>query len=281
MKRAAKVPQEMAIAKVEKQQGELTGLATVSPAELITTALDRGASIDVIQKLLDMRDRLRAEEAEGAFREAMTRFQAECPVVIKRKKVMNKPEKGGGERFRFAPIDDIERATKSYRERNGLSHTFKTEIISEPFKGVRVTIFISHVLGHCETSSFEVPIDTDAFMTAPQKWHSAASFSKRIALCNGYGIITGGEDDAAESVIDDNPPEETPEQKAAREKDEIVKKQKAEAIAKLNALPTDIVEGFKIIEVSGKGIWQFCNDREWNHATIKADINRIADERAK
>lgn len=280
MKRAAKVPNEMAIAKVEKQQRDLTGLANVSPGELITTALDRGASIDVIQKLLDMRDRLRAEEAESAFREALTRFQAECPVVIKKSKVMNKPEKGGGERFRFAPIDDIERATKTYRERNGLSHTFKTEIISEPFKGVRVTIFISHVLGHCETSSFEVPIDPDAFMTAPQKWLSAASFSKRVAMCNGYGIITGKEDDDTESVIDDHP-EETEEQKAARKQDELVKKQKAEAIAKLNALPPDIVEGFKIIEVRGKGIWQFCNDREWDHAKIKADINRIADERAK
>ena len=107
----------------------------------------------------------------------------------------------------------------------------------------------------------------------PQGAGSAVTYGRRYTLPMMTGTATEKDDDgnAAEKDTKKKP---TEEQKA-------VEKQKADAIAKLNALPPDIVEGFKIIEVRGKGIWQFCNDREWDHAKIKADINRIADERAK
>ena len=59
---------------------------------------------------------------------------------------------------------------------------------------------MTHILGHSESSDFEVPIDTEGYMTAPQKYASALTFAKRYSLCNALGISTGDEDTDATDV---------------------------------------------------------------------------------
>ena len=136
------------------------------------------------------------------------------------------------------------------------------ETTSHPVEGIGGSMMISK--------------EKDYLYTNDECYKMAVTDALSVAFkALGFGAeIYAGRWDGSKYLEKPKPPEQTAQ-------DELVKKQKAEAIAKLNALPPDIVEGFKIIEVRGKGIWQFCNDREWDHAKIKADINRIADERAK
>jgi len=75
--------QKKAVTKTTKKvkAGELN----INPQALIKLAIEKGSSIETMERLLDMRKRLRDEQAEIEFREAMSYFQAHCPIIEKKK----------------------------------------------------------------------------------------------------------------------------------------------------------------------------------------------------
>jgi len=259
-------PKEKKIKKIDRPQaGQI-----ISPENLIMTAVQNGASIDMLERLLSMRERIQKENAEIAFRDAMSAFQAECPIIPKTKKVMNKKEKGGGERYRYATLDSIVKLIQPLLSKHGFSYNIKTEIIDKPFAGIHATIFIFHLAGHSETSSFDCPMDKEAYMTEPQKWLSAATFAKRIIFCNGFGIMTGDEDNDAN--IDN------PEDKAKKEQSEAERKAEAENVAKINALPENVKKGFELLGYKTiKAKFELCNMYSWDNDKIYKRLREIAD----
>ena len=163
----------------------------LSPEGLISQAIQKGATVDTLERLLAMRTQLKTEKAEEAYHSAMAEFQAECPIIKKTKKVLNKPEKGGGTRYSFAPLDSILQQVKPLLQKYGFSYTVDTLVED---KWVTAICKVIHRLGHNETSSFKIPMDPEAFMTHAQKFASALTFAKRYAFCNAFGILTGDED---------------------------------------------------------------------------------------
>lgn len=163
----------------------------------IQTAIDKGASIETLERLLTMREKLKAEQAKEAFDADMAVFQGQCPVIKKTKKVMNKPDKGGGVRYVYAPLDVIVSQTKKYISQNGFSYTITAGIVDNK---VTAVVKVTHKLGHSQSSDFTVPIDTESYMNAPQKVAAALTFAKRYAFCNAFGILTGDEDNDANSI---------------------------------------------------------------------------------
>lgn len=192
VKKPRKPRTELAIVKSPQAIQEFN----VNPQSLIMAAIDKNVSIEVMEKLLAMRDKLQSEQAELAFREAMSKFQSECPIIPKRKEVF---DKGGKLRYKYAPIEDIVKAVQSLLETCGLSYDIDTEPTDV---GITVVLTVSHVLGHKKVTRFNAPIQKDAYMSDPQKWASASTFAKRYAFCNGFGILTGDEDNDA-AICDD------------------------------------------------------------------------------
>jgi len=167
----------------------------------------------------------------------------------------------------YAPLDVVIDDVRPVLNKHGIAIM---QDVASSGDDVIISTMLLHISGEwIQQEGMRLPMEK----ITPQGAGSAVTYGRRYTLPMMAGTATEKDDDgnAAEKDTKKKP---TEEQKA-------VEKQKAEAIAKLNALPPDIVEGFKIIDVRGKGIWQFCNDREWDHAKIKADINRIAYERAK
>lgn len=157
--------------------------------ELIASAIKNKTDLSVMSQLLDMRARLKKEQAEQAFRSAMSAFQAECPIIEKTKAVMNKG--GSSVRYKYAPLDVIVKAVQPLLQKNSLSYDIDT--IQEE-NAIKVELTVSHELGYGKKTNFAVPIDKDAFMSEPQRWAAAQTFAKRYAFCNGFGILTGDED---------------------------------------------------------------------------------------
>jgi len=166
----------------------------------IQLAITNNAPIETLERLFALHKEVKAEEAKSAYVRAMADFQKDCPVIEKKKKVMNKD--GRTVRYVFAPLEDIVAQIKDVLGRNGLSYTWTIENTD---KGMTANAKVTHVQGHSETSSFTVPIDTEGFMTAPQKHAAAQTFAKRYALCNVLGISTGDEDTDASTVNDEKP----------------------------------------------------------------------------
>ena len=234
----------------------------VDPQSLIKMAIERGTGIDVIEKLLAMRERIQADIASKEFREAMSGFQSECPVIEKKRKVFSKDKTL---RYKFASLDDILKAVQPILSRYNLSYDIETAITMEPSM-IQVTVKVFHTLGHSKTTSFSVPVDMDAYMSAPQRWAAAQTYAKRYAFCNAFGILTGDEDtDAIENKTDD----------------EEKQKAKKEAIEQIEKLPENIRKGFEILEYTKGTAYIFCQRFGWENVRILAEINKIIDMKAK
>lgn len=161
----------------------------------ISQAISQGLPVETMEKLFSLREKVKAEQAKEAYVEALSKFQGDCPIIEKTKKVLNKD--GRTVRYQYAPIDAIAEQIKKPLVENGLSYRWEVE---NKEKMIKATAIITHKLGHSESSSFEIPIDTEGFMTEPQKYASALTFAKRYSLCNALGISTGEEDTDATDV---------------------------------------------------------------------------------
>jgi hypothetical protein len=182
----------MTKAKEEKQLTVPTSaIQNADMGSFISQAIEKNVPAETIERLLAVWQQVKAENARDAFTEAMSAFQGECPVIEKKKVVRNKD---GTIRYTYAPLEKIVVAVKDILRKNGLSYTLDT---THKEGHVKAICKVTHILGHAETSSFEVPIDTEGFMNQPQKYASALTFAKRYAFCNALGILTGDEDDDA------------------------------------------------------------------------------------
>lgn len=161
-------------------------LPAVNVESLLAQAVSGSVSVETLERLLALREKLRDEQARAAFFAALAAFQAECPIIPKTKTVR------GSYSYSYAPLEVIIAHVRPIMQRHGLSVTFDTTD-EEAAKVVHCTVH--HVAGHSETNRFRVPIDAGARMNDIQKDASAATYGKRYAFCNALGIMTGDEDD--------------------------------------------------------------------------------------
>lgn len=184
-----------AIAK--REQTDVVTTRTPDINDLMAQAIATG-NMDTIERVFALRTQLKHESAKEAFYAALSAFQNECPVIKKTKVV---PFKGGqGCMYKYAPLDKIVKVVAPLLTRHGLSYNIKSAIElmdNTPF--MVATINIYHSLGHMETSDFRVPLNAAAIdathMNDAQRYGSAGMYAKRNAFVNGFGILSGDEDD--------------------------------------------------------------------------------------
>ncbi len=220
-----------------------------SVESFISQAIAQNLPVETLERLFDLREKVLKEQAKAAFLEALSSFQKDCPVIKKTKKVMNKD--GVSVRYQFAPLDSIVEQIKKPLAESNLSYRWETK---QENGNVRAICIVTHVLGHSESSDFDVPVDTEGYMTQPQKFASALTFAKRYSLCNALGISTGDEDTDATDV--------GKEKKPLSAKSKIIfllrtlgkpHKTKPEIEASVKALTKiELVEGADLTEVVGR-----------------------------
>jgi ERF superfamily len=177
---------------------------------LIAMAIDKNVPVESLERLLAMRDKLRAEKAEEAFDKAMAAFQAKCPTIEKTKQGYN---------YKYADLTAIVEQIKDLLADNGFSYTFDTD---EAENAVIVYCKIKHIAGHKEVSKAKISHETTSKMNSSQQDGSSMTYGKRYALCNALGILTGDEDtDAA-----------TPKQNTQIKSSNDVKQEKEPKVAK-------------------------------------------------
>jgi ERF superfamily protein len=167
--------------------------SNTSVDDLIAMAIQREVPVETLERLLAMRGQLRAERAREAYFEALSHFQAECPVIRKDRQAGGS---GGGYGYRYAPLETIVAAIAPLMRECGLSFRHNTVFETSP-PAMVVKCTITHLGGHEETSEFRTPIDSGGSMNAMQRSASAQTYGKRYSLCNALGIVPGGEDDDA------------------------------------------------------------------------------------
>jgi hypothetical protein len=172
--------------------------------DLLRLAVERGATVETLERLMAIRRELNAERARNEFFAALSAFQAACPVIRKTKQVFER-NSTTKVRYCYAPLETIVEQAAAIIKQHGFSYTFDSQM--EP-DGVMAICQVHHVAGHTERFTFKAPIQVDAYMSEPQKVAAAMTFASRYVFKNAFGILTGDDDtDGADPTSPVEPPQ--------------------------------------------------------------------------
>lgn len=161
-----------------------------TPDRLMALAIERGADVDKLERLMDLQDRYNAQQAREAYFDALSRFQAEVATIPRGKEVRN----GDGTiRYKYAPLDIVISTIKPTLLACGLSYRWETEASEDD---LRVVCYVTHKLGHTESTSVQIPGIAGYGTNSAQDRGSAISYGKRYSLTNALGLQPEDDDDA-------------------------------------------------------------------------------------
>lgn len=166
------------------------------PANLIQIAIEKGSSVDALEKLMEMQTKWEAKEASKAFKQAMVDFQADKPKLVKTEKAHNS---------KYNPLPKIQEAVDPVLSAHGLTYRWEQEEVDGR---IRITCVVSHILGHSERTYLTAPADTSGSKNAIQSIGSTVSYLKRYTLEGALGLSSDKDDDGAKVT---KKPELTPE----------------------------------------------------------------------
>ncbi len=165
-----------------------------SIAGLLHAAILKGDS-ESIKTLAEIYERWQDKQAEREFNEALSEFQGECPIILK-KKLVEFPTKSGGKfTSRYAEMDTIVEDTRELRCRHGFSHTFDREV-----SDTRVSAWcvLRHRAGHQTRTPFSVPMPKEIKLSEAHTIAGLVTFCERYAFRGALGITTGLDNDGKE-----------------------------------------------------------------------------------
>lgn len=151
-----------------------TSLST--PAELLRIAVERGADLSQLEKLMDLQERYEAKEAKRAYDAAFAAFKAEAVKIVKGKSVTDGPLKGKS----YAELHDVVNAVTAALSKHGLSSSWK--LTQDTKDWMEVTCFLRHVSGHEESVSMGGPPDAGGAKNAIQARASTKTYLERYTL---------------------------------------------------------------------------------------------------
>jgi hypothetical protein len=168
--------------------GELAERAstTVQADDLLRLALEREGGIDVVERIVALREREQARQAERSFFEALAAFQDECPPITKSKEGLR--TKNGKVVSWYAPLDKVVMIARPVLRRHGFA--FKWDSRTED-KVMHTTCTLRHEDGHSDTSTFSAPVGNISSLTSGMQDHSGAlTYGKRQSFVQVTGLVT-------------------------------------------------------------------------------------------
>ena len=169
-------------------------IAAHSPMGMMMAAMNQGASLEQVEKMMDLQDRWERKEAEKAYNAAFAAFKAEAVRIIKGRKVTDGPLRGK----EYAELHDVVDAVTPALSRHGLSTAWK--LTKDEPQWLEVTCTLKHTSGHSESVSMGGPPDAGGAKNALQARASTKSYLERYTLKAICGVAEGGDDS------DGNPP---------------------------------------------------------------------------
>lgn len=177
-------PKPAALPAVQPTRGALT------PADLLTVAVERGASIEQMERLFALKVQYEKHEAEKAWNEAMAQFHAEPITIFKKKRVAFSSSKGDVS-YSHAELSDVTDAVSPAMAKHGLSYRWD---VKQEAQKVLVTCIVSHRLGHRFEVSMEGPLDDSGLKNRIQQAGSTVTYLQRYTLLAAIGKSTKGQD---------------------------------------------------------------------------------------
>jgi hypothetical protein len=170
-------------APAQVQEAEMSGL--------VRLAIEQKVSVDVLERLVALQERVSDRNARQAMSEAVAGFQAECPSIKKGRTARIATKAGGSYSYTFASLDEIARAIRPLLHRHGLSYTWDS---TTDGKSLACTCILRHVEGAEDRATFACPTDTRAEMSGAQATAAALTYASRQSLVQVLGLTVTDDD---------------------------------------------------------------------------------------
>jgi len=172
---------------------DIAPAAPITPMAMLQIAVEQGADIDKLSKLMDLQERWQANEARKAFVAALTAFKEEPPTITKNKHVAFGGQGRGGTAYDHATLDHVCDVIGKALSKHGLSHRWDVE---QPDGGmIRVTCVLTHAMGHSESVSMQAGADQSGSKNNIQAVGSTSTYLQRYTLLAATGLAATGQDD--------------------------------------------------------------------------------------
>lgn len=165
-----------------------------TPAMLLQMAVQQGADLDKLERLMALQERWEATEARKAYDAAFAAFKAEAVVILKNRRVTDGPLKGKS----YAELFSVVNAVTPALSRHGLSSSW--QITKDEKDWIEVTCTLKHTAGHMETVSMGGPPDAGGAKNAIMARASTVSYLQRYTLKAITGLSEQDDDDNGVAV---------------------------------------------------------------------------------
>lgn len=160
----------------------------MAPANMLAMAVQQGADLDKLEKLMELKERHEQNEAKKAFNIAVAAFKKNPPVIIKDKTNQQYNSK-------YASKDSLVNTGNTALSDYGLNARW--DVSQDDKNNVSVTCILTHELGHSESVTMKAPPDTSGSKNPIQQIKSTKTYLE-IAT---YESVTGL---AASDIGDDD-----------------------------------------------------------------------------
>jgi hypothetical protein len=164
---------------------------------LLTTAIDKDLDISKIERLVELKKSMDADEAKKQYLMAMSVFQSLLEPIEMNGHVQYMSNAGPVD-YKYSEMADIKKAIQEPLKTAGLSYCFR------PFMEggiITVTTIISHSAGHQEEFELRSGIESNS-IKGIKSIQSTISYLKRYGLTLGLGLV-GSEQDIEDMNLDD------------------------------------------------------------------------------
>ena len=187
----------------------------VTPMAMLQLAVEKGASVELLERLMALQERYEANEAKKEFVAAMTQFK-EHPLVIEKNKLVDFTGTSGKRtHYRHATLANVCDTIGPVLSSVGISHRWETEQLEGGM--IRVTCVLTHSRGHSERVWLQASRDESGNKNSIQAVGSTVTYLQRYTLlaATGMAVQDQRDDDGAGGA---GPRELNPEVRADFEK---------------------------------------------------------------
>lgn len=178
------------VAKVERIEAPVS--TAITPLEMIDRAVQSGASVEALERLMALQERWEANQGRKAYDAAISAAKSEIPPIFKNREVDFTSQKGRTN-YRHEDMAEIARTVDPILTSHGLSYRFRT---AQADGVVSVTCIISHRDGYSEETTLTGAPDQSGNKNHIQAVGSTVTYLQRYTLKSALGLAAAADDDA-------------------------------------------------------------------------------------
>jgi hypothetical protein len=175
----------------QPQTPQLPQRVAVTPMQMLQVAVERGADMAQLEKLMDLQERWEKNQARKAFNEAIGAAKGNIKPIVKKRTVDFTTSKGRTN-YAYEDLALIAEEIDPILSAVGLSYRFRS---TQERNEITVTCIIAHRDGHSEETTLKTLNDESGNKNAIQSIGSAVTYLQRYTLKLALGLSAAKDDD--------------------------------------------------------------------------------------